>query len=202
MASACAWPSGVLGSSNSSCACASALLLTDASSGPDRASMPVIWPHLLMKVRRVGSPRSQASTSAAKPASKSRRSRSFITSSLWVRFLHPSSQLPSGARDPRALGSRMSCQPNPRSASPSIAETRAVIGQPALPALARQDGAIDDAARLAPVLHFEHRPDIGGADTRKTLVRPAQRVRRQHDVVELQDGIVGIGRLLLQHVQA
>ena len=50
------------------------------SAPPDRASMPVACPNLLMKVRRVGSPRSQASTSAARPASKSRfvRDRSLL----------------------------------------------------------------------------------------------------------------------------
>ena len=34
-----------------------------ASSGPETASMPVIWPKRVMKVRRVVSPRSKASTS-------------------------------------------------------------------------------------------------------------------------------------------
>jgi len=47
------------------------------------ASMPVICPKRLIKVRRVGSPFSQASTSAARPAWKSRRSRSFMSSSLF-----------------------------------------------------------------------------------------------------------------------
>ena len=77
-AAACAWPSGVLGSANSPSACASAIELTEPSSAPDSGIIPSIWPKRLMKVRRVGSPRSSASTSADKPAQKSRFSRSFI----------------------------------------------------------------------------------------------------------------------------
>ena len=42
---------------------ASAQELTEVSSAPDSGSMPTIWPKRVMKVRRVGSPRSKESTS-------------------------------------------------------------------------------------------------------------------------------------------
>ena len=54
---------------------------------------------------------------------------------------------------------------------------------------------------IAAVLNVEHGLDVGGAVAGETLVRPAQRVRRQDDVVELQDRIVGIGRLLFEDVE-
>ena len=67
-ASACAWPSGEAGSASSSFCWAMAQSVMLASSGPETASMPVIWPKRVMKVRRVVSPRSKASTSASRPA--------------------------------------------------------------------------------------------------------------------------------------
>jgi hypothetical protein len=68
MAAACAWPSGEAASASSSFCCASAQSVIMARIGPDAASMPVIWPKRVMKVRRVVSPRIKASTSASRPA--------------------------------------------------------------------------------------------------------------------------------------
>src|SRR5688572_874832 len=202
MASACAWPSGVEGSARSSAAWASAMLLTEVSSGPDRASMPVIWPKRLMKVRRVGSPLSQASSSADSPASKSLRSRSFISSSSLsdCRSIGSSSRRGLAFARPRIRVGRR--QPIARPCPSSMGEARPEILNFSAPGVACQHGPVDHAARLAPLLHIEHGAHVGGAVAGKTLVGPAERVRRQDDVVEFQDRVVRIGRLLLQHVEA
>jgi hypothetical protein len=51
------------------------------------------------------------------------------------------------------------------------------------------------------VLNIEDGANIGAAIAGETLVSPAQRVRRQNDIVELQNRVARIGRLLLEHVE-
>src|ERR1700677_2788583 len=85
--------------------------------------------------------------------------------------------------------------------SPSLAEAPRQRLHPHLPRGRFQHRAIDDGAWRAPLLYVEHRPNVGGAVAGEALVGPAQRMRGENDVVELQDRIVGVGRLLLQNVE-
>src|SRR4029077_19202788 len=66
----------------------------------------------------------------------------------------------------------------------SFAEARAVIGHPALPALARQHRFVDHHPRLAAMLHLQHRLGIRGAIAGEALIGPAQGMGRQDHVVE------------------
>src|SRR5207237_4515949 len=142
------------------------------------------------KSRRVGLPCSQASTSADRPASKSRLSRSFMSfpsqgrcfpvsranlATLLTGTLPPGEalRLPSGISQ---FGRRL-----------LFAEAPAVFRQALLPWLRPEHVAVDDAGRDAAVLEFEHRPDVRGAAAGEALIGPAERMRRQDDVVELQD---------------
>ena len=80
-AAACAWPNGVLGSASSTAARAAlAPRLVPSSARPGRASAvaPPSSTSRCRKVRLDLSPRSQASTSSARPAWNSRRSRSLL----------------------------------------------------------------------------------------------------------------------------
>src|SRR6516225_1291467 len=51
------------------------------------------------------------------------------------------------------------------------------------------------------MLHVQDRPDVSRAVSGEALVGPAERVRREDDVVQLQNWIVGIGRLLLKDIE-
>ena len=155
------------------------------------ASMPVIWPNRLMKSRRVGSPRSQASTSAGEAGFE-------ITSFAIVHvLLLPCCRLLVVVRHLAGAPSRALCQsrlpPSSDVTRPSaatqpsrrlFAEARAEIRQSRFQTCVRQHVAVDDAARLAAVLDVEHRLDVGRAVAGEALVGPAQRVRREDDVVE------------------
>ena len=51
------------------------------------------------------------------------------------------------------------------------------------------------------MLDIQHRLHVGSTIAGEKLIGPAQRMRRQDDVVQLQDRIVGIGRLLRKNVE-
>jgi hypothetical protein len=76
-----------------------------------------------------------------------------------------------------------------------------------LPQLACEPGTVDhlpvDDAEWDPApLNVQNRSDIGGAVAGKALVRLAQRMRRQDDIVELQQRVVGAGRFELENIQS
>src|SRR5688572_5809335 len=80
-------------------------------------------------------------------------------------------------------------------------EAAAIALQPRLEARVLQHGAIDHAARHAAVLDVEDGLHVRRAIAGEALIGPAQGVRRQDHVVELQDRIVRRRRLLLEHVE-
>jgi hypothetical protein len=51
------------------------------------------------------------------------------------------------------------------------------------------------------MLDVQHRPDIGGAVACEALVSPAKRVRAKDHVVELENRIVRVRRLLFKHIE-
>src|SRR5262245_48055353 len=63
------------------------------------------------------------------------------------------------------------------------------------PGLAIQDRLIDDRSRRGmAVAVFEDCLNIEHAHMRKTLIGPAQGMRRQNDIIQGEYGIAGIGR--------
>jgi hypothetical protein len=62
----------------------------------------------------------------------------------------------------------------------------------------RQHRLIDHQVRLAGVLDVEDSADIAGTVAGKALIGPAQRMWGEDNVVELQNRICSVGRLLLQ----
>src|SRR6185312_9749261 len=82
-----------------------------------------------------------------------------------------------------------------------VAENLPEPRQTLLPSGALKDIPIDDTARDTPMLEFEHRRDIGSTVAGEALVGPAERVRRQQDVVQRQDRVIRIGRLLFQDIE-
>ena len=199
MAAACALPSGVDGIGKVD------RRLRQRQSGPRAQSRSRTWragrsvsPNFLMKSRRVVSPRSQASTSCGEAGLE-------ITP---FAIVHCASSLPvdiAGCRSATGVLFERRC---PASLRPvhSRLSGRSPSGPVHLPAqLPKRCGEIcktllpnrrcrarlvDDAARLAAVLDLEHRLDVGGAVAGKALVGPAKRMRRQDDIVELEDRIV------------
>src|SRR5687768_3492526 len=71
----------------------------------------------------------------------------------------------------------------------STAEAAAIGVEPRLEARLIQDGAVDDAARHPAMLDVEHGFHVGRAVAGEALVSPAQGVRRQDHIVELEDRI-------------
>src|SRR5215813_13517410 len=72
-------------------------------------------------------------------------------------------------------------------ASPrSPAELRGVSGKPLAPCGRRQQRLVDDPAGVAAVHDVEHRLHVRCTDAGKALIGPAQRMRREDHVVELQ----------------
>src|SRR3984957_6563969 len=61
--------------------------------------------------------------------------------------------------------------------------------------------AVDDHARLAAMLDVKNRPNIGCPVAGEALVRPAKGMRSEDHIVELEKGIVGVRRLLFEHVK-
>ena len=76
----------------------------------------------------------------------------------------------------------------------------AEISHAALPALGTEHGPVDDNVRRPSVLDIQHRLHVGSTIGGEKLICPAQRMWRQDDVVQLEDRIVGIGRLLRENV--
>ena len=64
-----------------------------------------------------------------------------------------------------------------------------------------EDVAVDDYARLAAVLDVKDSANVCSPVACEALVRPAKRVRSENHIVEFEDGIVGVRRLLLEHVE-
>jgi hypothetical protein len=89
----------------------------------------------------------------------------------------------------------------PHAVSVLFAKPRSELGHSLLPLVRHQHALVDHEARLAAVLDIEHGAHVGRAVAREALVGPTKRVGRQDHVVQLQDRIVRIGRLLLQHVE-
>src|SRR5262245_33434944 len=133
-----------------------------------------------MNSRRVGSPLSQASTSALSPASKSRLSRSFM--------MQVSSLVSLLLQSLRFLR---------RSGKPLLVsvETR-------LEARIVDDFPVHDASRHASLLNIEHRLHVGSAIAGKALIGPAQGMWGQYDVVELENGIIRRRGLGFKYVES
>ena len=81
----------------------------------------------------------------------------------------------------------------------SSPKSRAEFGHSLLPYRRLQHGLVDDEARLASVLNIEHRAHVGGADAGEALIRPAQRVRREDNVVEFQQRVASRAALAPGH---
>ena len=62
-------------------------------------------------------------------------------------------------------------------------------------------GAIDDPGRDLAAPQFEHLLYISRADAHEHLVRPAQDMRGDDDIVEFENGDVGVRRLRVEDVQ-
>jgi hypothetical protein len=80
-------------------------------------------------------------------------------------------------------------------------EAPTVFRQSSLPRLALEHGTIDYTGGDPAVLEIENRLDVRRAVAGETLVGPAERMRRQDNVVELEDRIGRVGRLLLEDIK-
>src|SRR5688572_7237365 len=73
--------------------------------------------------------------------------------------------------------------------------------QPDLRTRVNKRRRVDDEFGPAAGVHRHDRADRGARDVAEQLVGPAQRVRADHDVVELEDRVVGGRGLFLEHIQ-
>src|SRR6185437_11669602 len=82
-----------------------------------------------------------------------------------------------------------------------VAESLPELEQAVLPNRRFEHVAVDDDARRAAAHDVENGADVGGPVAGEALVRPAKRVRSEDHIVELEDGIAGVGRLCLQDIE-
>src|SRR6478609_3810712 len=71
-----------------------------------------------------------------------------------------------------------------------------------LPNRAVEHGAIDDPGRDLAAAQFEHCLHISRADALEHLVCPAQGMRGDNDIVEFENGVVGMRRLRIKDVKS